>query len=242
MVKCQLAKLESGVRFSLPANARFCRSKPQKGPEKNTCPVVNAERSTTGVGSNHILNFWGKKFFNHMSQKRIIIIVLIVVVFSILGILGYFVLWDKIAIANWKMYRNEKYAFEIKYPPEVDFKECGSPVVGFDYDSNRICAVDGRFIIHVIPSSQLSLNSAVDFVNSQLNDLINTKSTIGRKQWDTFSGTIKEKQFGNFKAVHNFISLDENLYEISFIIESNKDPSYYARVFNRMISTFKFTR
>lgn len=194
---------------------------------------------------------------NDQSFSKIWIIIILIALISG-GILSYQFWWVpkqkavpegvvKDKTADWKVYRNERYQYEIKYPPELDMGE-------EEFERQGVPAETAQAIIWMFPARD-TLNIAIS-VTAEVQDNLEKKpllSVLGydpafckiEKEQDTFLKISCEMEEGALQMIESAYSRNDRVYIISLIIVGLEDLTKMdfaseISTYNLMLSTFKF--
>lgn len=188
-------------------------------------------------------------------QKGFVSMVLIGVVIVLVAIGGYFVLSKKSnqsnnsktstatsTSANWKTYNNSKYGFEFQYPENWVISNCGtekSESLVIYFNADKYCDVNSDHDISA--TADIFINK--DNLDNRLKNLtvgsgIFSTSTGDSVQDITIGNNIGAKRL-NGKYLNGIIFGYKNyVYDINLQGISEKD----SQIFNKVLSTFKFTQ
>ncbi len=152
-------------------------------------------------------------------------------------------------IINWKIYRNEKYGFEVKYPS-------GWQVADQSYVADALSVI---YIVDI--NSVLTINEikppseGVQILDFSVSVFKNDSSYRESLRYDekysdrSYGSTIKEIKIDNIKAIKKTNHYEKEPGVVSWIEVKNKDYVYIIQgasvrgedVFGLILSTFKFT-
>ncbi len=149
--------------------------------------------------------------------------------------------------ADWKTYTNEKYGFEIKYPNKWYFKEIERGIVeGGIYFSQYLPEEESGGTVFTNESLNISINqpapqdSLLEFIENYLNLSASIKFEIENIKIDGIDA-IKIKVVCDGVGCGNphwFVIKNNNVYIFSSGLSSKNEIDIYEK----MISTFKFTK
>jgi len=113
----------------------------------------------------------------------------------------------EIDTSDWKVYRNEKYGFEFKYPKEYDnYEWCRIKEEGNEI---RVGPVGMRFIIQIRDARGVSLSKYVDQVN--------------KEEWESEDiGDIKNIRVGDNEGIEVTYSYGPRYSRTIFLLKNNK--------------------
>ena len=180
-------------------------------------------------------------FEQKKSKKVLIIIIVIIIILIIAGIVvafnfnavkDLFTKSEEITkdeFADWKIYRDEEYDFEIKYPSDVFYSGEGKEItqyVGVERRAGFQLADNSSISIYVW---QKNIFSDYDYSFSDYK-----KTAIDNKQ--AFRG---EREYESAYFIETYIYKDAYIYQIEYTgIESEEKNNLYTQI----VSTFKFLK
>lgn len=149
---------------------------------------------------------------------------------------------SKIPQANWKTFTNEKYGYEVKYPPNWILQEEGETVQFLEPPAQSSF---GRFGISIVDNPQ---NLTLDQWSNEYNlPLPNTpKTNLAKLVGDLTVHGNPAKKFTVFQfdsqRVEIFTMKDGVLILVSFDDYYPNDPNFneHQKTYNQILSTFKF--
>lgn len=235
-----------------------------------------AHGTIKNIGSNHIL-ILGEENFNHMNQRGFVNIISIVVIVALVAVAWYFALIKKSGsiteqtptypvinkTRNWKIYTNDQYGFEFKYPAEWtrnDGQVIQSAVLRLDFYSpdykGRFDYRGGDFPQTIIESGgHFSIN--IDSLKGLLPyDFEKLQKEL--KQYESSEGVdrTKEIQVNKVNAIYHFLKnfvketssadihflhpRDATLQFQIMISSATVEKNQYYSVLDQILSTFKF--
>ncbi len=166
-------------------------------------------------------------------------------------ILSTFRFFEPIDISNWKVYRNEEYGFEVKYPNDWYFKNCfGYEIVFADSPAVNNCAGSvrrGPISISLHAPSTASERNAIEeefFIqvkNRPSQNMVRSDIFVGGKSAIKLTPPvgISVGTYGYTSTV--FLFLRDRIFEINYFTLAPEDKDY-SDIFNQMIGTIKFTK
>ena len=124
-------------------------------------------------------------------------------------------------IVNWKTYQDEEYKFEVKYPENWQVKE-GPPRYIWFYDEKGYST--GIYVAIKENRAQLSLT-----------DWIRAYVEVDKYLGDISVDEVKGMKVQKSEKTLIYLPKDTDIYEIAFF-----ENSIYQKIFNQMLSTFRF--
>jgi hypothetical protein len=142
--------------------------------------------------------------------------------------------------ANWLIYKNEEYKYEIRYPSNLEMTET------FGLPPERLKMISWFFHDE---TSDIAKYIAIDIVENAgrrpLTSILGYDSAGCKIETEesTFARVSCETEF--MQGVFSAFSRDDKVYVISFSMTSleslsGKNLSYEINVYNQMLSTFRF--
>jgi hypothetical protein len=198
-----------------------------------------------------------------MSKKFIIIITLLFLIF----IIGGFFWWSWIhrfkegplikeeskinEIANWKTYSDDKYNFEVKYPPEWKIID-EEPLYISPFSKKQIESGEEHFGFFVMEYPKVEKEKLLHWVETEIivPKLSGTSPEFEVKISEDLNKTTSLKvEFQNLKdpssqrlheGVTYWLVRNEDILRVAYDYPS-EERSKYKTIFERMFSTFRFT-
>lgn len=136
---------------------------------------------------------------------------------------------------GWKIYTNAKYGFEFKYPTDWKVQDTSESHVSIAADSDKRNGSYGPSNpINVSATSNTSHLSLSQWVNKN----VDKPTTVSSKEIQVGGYTaIQNIETGNITSVVTYSSSINNV--VSF---DSPESSPYLKVYNQILSTFKFTK
>ncbi len=199
-----------------------------------------------------------------------IILVVVTIIIMLVGVVGYFVFVKKSApipaisseTANWKIYRNEFYRFEFKYPEKYQISDWGPTAKGTPQlpISNAIFVqapqADGGAVNVfgiIVPDRTFIQKSGEDYIHfitkpgvcgsgskeiERLTEYIGINNYSGEKVTEVFRGENKTSYYIYYCIAHPVNPLIIFTPQ-EFVVGEEDEDIYYAN-FNEIFTTFKF--
>ena len=192
------------------------------------------------------------------SQKGLAPVVLIFIVIAFL--VGGFLAWQYLGgpkeegkevivekTANWKVYQNERYQYEIKYPPDLDigeekFEEMGVPIetalmITWEFPPGDTPNIFKSIVVEVKDNPQKKSLLSILGHDPAFCEI--------EKKEDTFTKISCQMEDGALQMIGAAYSKNDRVYIISLLIMgfedlTGMDFSSEINIYNLMLSTFKF--
>lgn len=150
--------------------------------------------------------------------------------------------------ADWQVYQNAKYGFEIKYPSNWFSRDCDSSYVGFSYSQSKLptCFTDQNqphININVTEVGMVGIDKYIEDTQRSIENSSKTTITLNNNVSATrFTGLVKTEEgpgpVGGIQTIQVLFSHNSNIYQVYYYGLDNKD---YSQIFDQILSTFKFT-
>jgi len=147
--------------------------------------------------------------------------------------------------ANWKTYRNEEFGYEIKYPKEwkvIENPYPGCEITGCDVIRGSVSSLT----IHREKRNSMSLQefyqmTSRNFRGNRKFDISIDGHPAIKEEFDFSQYNIRPDDTKSVWGLVNYYILkDEYIYTLEGGIAQSADEQEYRRIFNQVLSTFKF--
>lgn len=158
--------------------------------------------------------------------------------------------WEKIDVSGWKVYRDEKYGFEFRYPSEWEVREEGSNSFGGEWMSIKITE-NPASIVQINRRFVSEKEDYLDWIRKEANPLVGVgikMEVLGLDLIDSQAHAWRIRLSNELQSIPSkiisgeyLISNEKIIIALYFKEMNNKDSfSQYLPYFEAMVHSIKF--